>query len=385
MTIQTRNPEYDAIVVGARCAGAATALLLARRGARVLVVDHAGPGTDTMSTHALMRGAVIQLAKWGVLDPIVRAGTPAIRRTTFVYDEQAIDVDIKPEHGVDALYAPRRYLLDRTIAEAAETAGAEIRYGTGCTGLIFDMAGRVRGITVKTPAGTTEQLRAAIVIGADGRRSAVARHAGAAVTRRAQNSVGCVYSYMRGLPDRGYRWHFAPGAAGGIIPTNDGLACVFAAVTPGVLAEARASRRAETEALIGHHLPVLAREIAGAERAERPVTFPGTFGYFRQSAGPGWALVGDAGYFRDPLTAHGITDALRDAELLADAIGRGNVDAYPAQRDALSSEFFEITDRIAALDWTMDEIAGHHRRLNVAMKTNQEWIAASKAAERQAA
>ncbi|WP_347311667.1 NAD(P)/FAD-dependent oxidoreductase [Defluviimonas sp. SAOS-178_SWC] len=374
--IKTLQPQYyDAVIVGARCAGAATALLLARQGARVLVVDHDQPGSDTMSTHALMRGAVIQLKKWGVLDTLIRAGTPAIRRTSFLYGDQVFDVDIKPEHGVDALYAPRRSLLDATLAEAAGATGAEFRYGTGCTGLLFDEARRVRGVTLRAPSGATEEVCAGIVIGADGRRSAVARYVGATVSRQATNSIACVYAYMSGLPNHGYRWHFAPGAAGGIIPTNEGLSCVFAAVAPGVLAEARTNGTASHEALIARHLPVLADEIAGAAPVERPVTFPGSYGYFRQSAGPGWALVGDAGYFRDPLTAHGITDALRDAEVLADAVVRGNVGAYPTLRDALSSEFFEITDQIAALDWSMEEIQRHHYRLNKVMKANQDRIA----------
>ncbi len=371
----THSPEYDALIVGARCAGAATAMLLARRGAKVLVVDHGKSGTDTMSTHALMRGAVFQLRKWGLLDHIVAAGTPAIRRTSFLYGERALDVDIKAEHGVDALYATRRFLLDATLAEAAAAAGAELRYGTGCTGLVFDEAGRVTGARLRAPSGATEEVRAGLVIGADGRRSAVARHAGAQVTRASRHSVACVYQYLDGLPNRGYRWFFAPGASGGIIPTNDGLACVFVALPPAGHAEARKAGAASLGALVARHVPVMADEIAPARSTGVPVTFPGALGHFRQSAGPGWALVGDAGYFRDPITAHGITDAFRDAELLADAASGGRLNAYPRLRNALSAEFFELTDRIAALDWTLDHVQELHVVLNRAMKTNQHWIA----------
>jgi len=374
MTKRSMTRNYDAVIVGARVAGAATALLLAQRGARVLVVDHDQPGTDTMSTHALMRGAVMQLRKWGVLDALVRAGTPAIRRTSFIYDDEAVDVDIKPEFGVDALYAPRRTLLDATLVQAAASAGAEFQYAVGCAGLVFDDFGRVLGVRLRDSAGRTEEVRADIVIGADGRRSAVARHVGAATLRRAENSIGCVYRYMSGVPDRGYRWHFARGAAGGIIPTNDGLSCVFVAVTPGTLAEARENGTAGQDALLARHLPVLADEIGGAAPAERQVTFPGAYGYFRQSDGPGWALVGDAGYFRDPLTAHGITDALRDAEILANAVTQARLGSYTVERNERSSEFFEITDRIAALDWSIEDVQGLHRRLNKEMKANQDRI-----------
>lgn len=368
--------SYDAVIVGARCAGAATALLLSAHGARVLVVDHDQPGTDTMSTHALMRGVVMQLRKWGVLDEIVRAGTPPVRRTSFIYDGHAVvDVDIRPEHGVDALFAPRRRLLDATLAEAAGASGAEFRYATGCAGLVADEAGRVRGIRLRSARGPVEEVRAGIVIGADGRRSAVARHVAAPVTRQARHSIGCIYSYMHGIPYDGYRWHFAHGAAGGIIPTNDGLSCVFVAVPPGVLTEARAAGTASQGALIARHLPMLAAEIEGTTPAEGPVTFAGARGYLRQATGEGWALVGDAGYFRDPLTAHGITDALRDAENLADAITTGNLSEYTALRDRLSFDVFDLTDRIAGLDWSMEGVQDLHRKLNKVMKANQDWIA----------
>ncbi len=384
MNRKTYRNDFDAIVVGARCAGAATAMLLSERGARVLVVDHDQPGTDTMSTHALMRGAVFQLRKWGLLDPIIAAGTPAVRRTSFIYDDDVVDVDLKPEYGTDALYAPRRTLLDATLAEAAAAAGAELRYGTGIAGLLFDADGRVRGARLRTSGGT-EEVRAPIVIGADGKRSAVARHAGAGITRRAGHSVACVYRYFDGLPNRGYRWHFAPGAAGGIIPTNDGLSCVFVAVPPAVYAEARVLGNAAVEDLMARHLPVLAGDVAGAVGVTRQVTFPGTLGYFRQSAGPGWALVGDAGYFRDPITAHGIADAFRDAEILADAVAAGKPADYPGLRNALSAEFFELTDRIAALNGSMEEVQTLHHALNRAMKANLKWIAGKSGTLSQAA
>ena len=111
--------KVDAVIVGARCAGAATALLLARAGARVLLVDRGVYGSDTMSTHALMRGAILQLHRWGVLPAIVAAGTPPVHSTTFSYPEQDVTVPIEPKFGVGALYAPRRALLDRTLVDAA--------------------------------------------------------------------------------------------------------------------------------------------------------------------------------------------------------------------------------------------------------------------------
>jgi len=166
--------HYDVIIAGARCAGAATALLLARQGARVLVLDKSRYGTDTLSTHALMRGAVLQLHRWGLLPAVAGAGTPAVRSTTFHLTDAVTTIPIKPKHGVEALYAPRRAILDAILADAARSAGADVRFGASLTGLRRDRAGRVTGITGRVGAARLE-ASADLVIGADGRRSTVAR------------------------------------------------------------------------------------------------------------------------------------------------------------------------------------------------------------------
>nr|MCU0254267.1 FAD-dependent monooxygenase [Acidobacteriota bacterium] len=293
--MSTSSTRYDAIIVGARCAGASTAMLLARQGARVLVVDHDQPGTDTMSTHALMRGAVLQLHRWGVLDRIRASGAPPIRRTSFFYGRETVDVDIAPVLGTDALWAPRRRVLDAALVDAAVAAGAEFRFGTGCKGLLRDGAGEVVGIEARSESGSREDLRADLVIGADGRRSAVAREVRAAVLRRAVCASAVVYGYFDGLKNLGYRWFWGPGAGGGIIPTNDGLSCVFLAMTPEAFAESLPRRdEAGFAAAVANRLPVMAGHLSGARLASRPVTFRGEHGYMRQAHGPGWALVGDA-------------------------------------------------------------------------------------------
>ncbi len=143
------NPHYDVVIVGARCAGAATALLLAGSGAKVLVVDRQAYGSDTMSTHALMRGAVIQLKRLGLVPGVVAAGTPAIRSTTFHYGKEAIRVDIKPDHGVDCLFAPRRTVLDPLLVDAAREAGAEVHHGVALSELQFSPSGRVIGVALR--------------------------------------------------------------------------------------------------------------------------------------------------------------------------------------------------------------------------------------------
>src|SRR6516164_4936877 len=158
---------YDALVVGARCAGAATAMLMARRGLRVLAIDRTGYGTDTISTHALMRGGGMQLHRWGVLPRLAAAGTPAVRETTFHYGAETVVVDIRPSDGVTALYAPRRTLLDRTLVDAARDAGAAVWHGYSLLDLIRRSDGRVCGATVQDPAGNAFAIKADLVVGAD--------------------------------------------------------------------------------------------------------------------------------------------------------------------------------------------------------------------------
>src|SRR6185436_19214615 len=139
------KPHYDVVIAGARCAGAATALLLARAGASVLVIDRQARGSDTMSTHALMRTGVLQLQRWSLLKRLQSEGTPPIGITTFHYGSESVPVAIKPEHGVHHLYAPRRTVLDRILVEAAEAAGAEVHHGVLLSHLLCDASGRIVG------------------------------------------------------------------------------------------------------------------------------------------------------------------------------------------------------------------------------------------------
>ena len=364
--------RYDVTVVGARAAGAATAMLLARGGARVLALDRGRYGSDTLSTLALMRGGVLQLARWGVLDGVRAAGTPVVRRTTFHYGGEAVPVDIRPVGEVDGLYAPRRTVLDALLVDAAREAGAEVVHGVAVSGLRIDAGGRVGGVEIEGPEGSRRAISADLVIGADGRLSRVAEQVGAGVERRARQASGVVYGFWQGLEPDGYHWLYAPGVSAGVIPTNDGASLVFA-TAPGArfLAEAPGRLGGFFERVLGEVSPELAGRVARARRVGSLHGFPGVPGFLRRAGGPGWALVGDAGYFKDPITAHGLTDALRDAELLARAVLAGGEDAlagYQEQRDELSADLFEITDAIAAYDWTLDEVQQLHRRLSDSMK-----------------
>lgn len=377
MATPISRTHYDVVIAGARCAGASTAMLLARAGLRVLVVDPARRGSDTLSTHALMRGAVLQLNRWGVLDAVRASGTSPIRSTTFHYGSETIEIPIKERGGVEVLYAPRRTVLDAALVGAAVEAGAEIVHGQSVVDLIRDDQGRVRGATI---AGADQQaidVEADLVIGADGIRSRVARILDIGFDATSSHTTASIYGYWDGLGLEGYHWYYGIGAAVGSIPTNDGETCVFASVPPERF-EARRGQGLETlyrEAL-SEVSSDLAQRVAGSGGPGKLRAFAGHHGFFRQATGPGWALAGDAGYFRDPITAHGITDALRESEFLARAILEGTDDAlvaYREQRDERVRGFFDITDQIASFEWDMQAVKDQHmvlaREMNALVDT----------------
>ena len=371
---------YDAVVVGARAAGASTARLLARSGLSVLLVDRCRYGTDTLSTHALMRGGVLQLQRWGLLEKVIAAGTPPVRQATFRYAGQVVVVPIGPSYGVDALYAPRRTVLDPVLVDAAEAAGVEVRFGVAVAEVDRAESGRVTGVAGRTREGGEFRAGARVVIGADGVHSTLADLVGAPCDRVGTGLLATTYGYWPDLDVAGYEWNFRRDAASGLIPTDDGLTCVFASATAGRIGRGGPAPLLE---ILGETDAELARRLAAATpRAMR--TFTGVRGYRRRCWGPGWALVGDAGYFKDPLSAHGLTDALRDAELLAGAVvsvlrdGAGEAEAlagYQATRDAVSDTMFDVIDEIAGHRWTDDEIGGLLLRLNAAMAEEVDALA----------
>ena len=197
--------RYDVVVVGGRVAGAATALLLARAGMRVALIDRSRPGSDIVSTHGLMRVGVAQLSRWGLLDQITEASTPPIRSTTFHYpDGRTVVVAIRPSPGVPALYAPRRYLLDWMLVDAAAQAGVEVITQTAITALTSDENGRVTGVRTAGRGGRPVELPSLITVGADGIRSTVVRHVGAPILQQGRSCSAILYRYLNGVPAGGY-------------------------------------------------------------------------------------------------------------------------------------------------------------------------------------
>jgi flavin-dependent dehydrogenase len=374
-----KRSHYDAIIVGARCAGAATAMLLARAGLKVLAIDRRPYGSDTLSTHALMRPAVMQLWRWGLLEPLLDAGTPLIETTTFHYGDEAITIPLTGGSDLPGLLAPRRTVLDRILVDAARKAGAEIMHEVAVGDLFADTRGRVRGIEIRAAGRAAVRISGDIVVGADGIGSMVAKCVDAQTLRNGAVSAAHVYGYAPVEPGDGYHWYFRDGLAGSFIPTNDGLACIVASVPTGLfdqrfrLGHARA-RMDVLEALS----PALAAQAARAPKDARLQAFRGVPGYIRQAHGPGWALVGDAGFFRDPITSHGISDALRDAEGLARAILAGSDAAFGVwqqQRDMIANQILDTTDAVAGFDWTLDNLGERHRRFSAVLKAEVQALA----------
>ena len=285
--------RYDVIVVGARVAGAATAMLLARQGLRVLAVDRVSCPSDTISSHQLQVPGAALLHRWGLLGKLAAAGTPPARRVRFdAGGGLVLDGRFPAYGGVDALYSPRRTLLDTILVEAAREAGAEVWENFRVTQLTGS-GNRVTGIRGSARGRPEATQTASLVIGADGKRSLVASAVGARRYRERPVRSFASYSYWSGLPVSGGELYQRPGRAVAVFPTNDELTMVYVAAPMTEFASARAD-------LEGHYLRTLdmcgdlGERVRSGSRAERLRTTPDQPNTFRCSHGPGWALAGDA-------------------------------------------------------------------------------------------
>jgi flavin-dependent dehydrogenase len=352
--------RYDVAVVGARAAGAATALLLARLGHDVILLDKAIFPADTLSTHQIARAGVVQLHRWGLLGAVLASGAPAIRRVTFTAGNEAESRAIKEKSGVDLLVAPRRYVLDTIVAEAAAAAGADVRLGVTITGVRRNDSGRATGVYGHDAAGAALEIQARFVVGADGLRSRVARGVLAEMIENRDGGGAAQYAYYHGIAWDGIELIAAERALTGVFPTHDGQACVWIC-SPS--ADAYAARRAAATreeaftAYLRRTAPGLAERLLAGCRTSRVTGMLRAPNYIRSAYGPGWALVGDAGYHRDPITGHGLSDAYRDAELLAIALHRTLCDdtdeatalaGYQRHRDAALRDVFDLTCQLAS-------------------------------------
>lgn len=331
-------------------------MLLARAGYRTLVVDRATFPSDTMSTHLIHPTGVAALKRWGLLEQLHASGCPPVGRYAFDFGPFTIAGSPRPVEGVQVAYAPRRTVLDQLLVDAAGAAGAEIREGFTVEELLFE-DGRVVGVRGHAQHGKSVTERARVVIGADGRFSNVARAVGAPAYLHTPALMVASYTYWSDLPTHAYEVFIRPGRGWGVFPTHANQTLVVV----GWPYREFAAHRHHIEASYLESLelaPAFAERIRGARREARFVS-TAVDGYFRTPYGPGWALVGDAGYDKDPITGMGISDAFRDAELCAsglDAWFRGvapyatAMADYQRTRDEQSLPMFDLTCMFARLE-----------------------------------
>ncbi len=344
---------YDAIVVGARCAGSPTAMLLARKGYNVLLVDKSSFPSDIMSTHYIHPPGVARMELWGVLDSVLETNAPFITKITSYMGEPPVAAPPPPPDAppMKAL-CPRRTVLDKVLVDAAVEAGAELREGFSVKGLL-KVGDRVTGIR-----GDETVDEAKIVIGADGMRSIVAKEVEAPEYNTIPTLSYGYYAYWSNVPLEGAELYMLSGNGILAFPTNDDMSCV---AVGGRIDDFHEFRKD----IEGNYMKILERAGDLGERVKagkRETKFVGTAdqpNFFRKPYGPGWALVGDAGYHRDFGTGLGITDAFRDVDLLVDAIddgfaGRRPIEEamadYEAKRNEIAMPLYEFTTALARME-----------------------------------
>ncbi|MBZ0289791.1 MAG: FAD-dependent monooxygenase [Anaerolineae bacterium] len=355
---------YDAIIVGARCAGSAVAMLLARQGFRILLLDRATFPSDTLSGHFIFYPGVQQLSRWGLLESIIASGCPPITSFSTNLGDFTLRGTVEPIDGVPGAIGPRRTILDTILVEAAAQAGAEVRTGFTVTDVIWD-GDQVTGIRGHVQHGQPVTEHAAIIIGADGKHSRIAQLVDAPTTQEVPPLTCLYYSYWSDFPCDGFELNWRPRRLTLTFPTNDGL--TFQAIE-----WPRAEFQALRSGLETNYLdtltmmPDLRERLAGARRASIIYGTGDTPNCFRKRFGPGWALVGDAAHVKDPTPAQGISDAFADADVLAEKLGRAfsgelpietALTRYETERNQRALPEYERTCQMAHLEgWNAPDV-----------------------------
>lgn len=349
---------YDAIVVGARCAGSPTAMLLARKGYRVLLVDRASFPSDTISTHIIWPHGAELLDRWGLHDRLAATNCPPVaRRMIFDVGPFALRGGVTDANGGRGGFCPRRTVLDKLLVDAAVESGVELRESFCVDRLVWD-GDRVAGIAGHGRSGGTMEERARIVIGADGVHSLVAKAVEPGEYHERPPIATYYYSYFSGFDADDLEQYVRPHQGAACFPTNDGLTLI-AVVWPS-------ARFVEVRGDIPGHVrevhdstPTVRDRLASARQEEKWVGTAGVPNYFRTPYGRGWALVGDAGHIEDPITAQGISDAFLDAQSLADALDDGwsgrrdlplALAEHAARRDERLMPLHDFTCELAMLE-----------------------------------
>lgn len=363
--------SYDAIVVGARCAGATTAMLLARAGLRVLVLDRASFPSDTIpqSGNVLAQG-LWHLRRWGLLDRVAATGAPPVDRIVAHTPDGPAVQQFDEFDGIGHCLVLRHSILDTILADAAAEDGATMALGTRVTELVR-RGDRVAGVTAVDREGRSFTATAPIVVGADGKHSFVARSVGARRYReRVAGSFG-FFTYYRDVDVDALELWQSPTRQLIFFPSHDGELWVALPRPAREMARFKADPEREAAAHLAD-FPDAAERLARGARADRLHSTGDLGGFYRESAGAGWALVGDAGFTKDPTPGRGITDAFAHAELLSEAIvsglDRDDLDAalrhYTYERDTSTFDVYDATHDVAEWgDCTPDEVGARFARL----------------------
>jgi flavin-dependent dehydrogenase len=369
---------FDAIVVGARCAGAPTAMLLARAGYRVLMLDRAAFPSDTLSTHLIHQPGIAALARWGLLETVRASGCPPLDRAVYEVADIRLEGCARGVEGQRAGYAPRRHVLDAILVDAAAAGGVDFRDRTSVTRLLRDDTGRVIGVEGKH-RGRSFSERAHLVIGADGMRSTVARLSRARYTVQDPKLTCAYYGYWEDVPSA-LELYEKPSSWVAAVPTNDDATLVLAYFPQSRFEEVRTDPRHAYLGQIRTTAPALYERLHGKRRIERLRGTGDQQNFFRQATGPGWALVGDAGHHKDSITARGISDAFLQAETLARRVG-DRLGGDPQELDQALLDYAEDRDTslTGAYESTLAvaQLAQHEQRLSLlrAVETDPDLTA----------
>jgi 2-polyprenyl-6-methoxyphenol hydroxylase-like FAD-dependent oxidoreductase len=347
---------HDAIVVGARCAGSAIAMLLARRGYTVLLLDRdTFPSDMPMSTHFVHQRGVACLARWGLRDSVVATESPAVSRFDIDVGPFALSGSPPPVDGEISGFAPRRILLDEILVRAAVSNGAELRDGCRVEALLTD-DDHITGVKAVTSTGTTFSERARVVVGADGPSSRVAAEVQAPEYNSKPALQGTAWIYWSDVPLERLELHLRDYEAIYAFPSSNGSTLIGANWSIDRFRAARRDIETSYFDVLRRAAPELGERVGRVKRVDDKVYIGSTRNFFRKACGPGWVLLGDAHYKKDPCTAQGITDAFCDAELLAEAIDQGlrgdrdllhALEDYETARVAWATPFYELTCQMA--------------------------------------
>ncbi|MFD5427586.1 NAD(P)/FAD-dependent oxidoreductase [Streptomyces sp. NPDC127084] len=311
---------YDAVIVGGRVAGSSTAMLLARAGHRVLVVDKGHFPSDTLSTHYIHQPGMELLARWGLLGALDDSGCPPIQRISLDYSTFAIEGPVPSLGTIRSTYAPRRYILDSLLMEAAVASGAEFRDHCRVKALVTE-GNRVCGVQLADSEGRTETVASHLIVGADGMRSTVAQLTGAATYATHPTLTCAYYTYWSNLPVSGFQTYHALGKGVGATPTHDDLTLVVMYLPRAEFPRVRQDAyRIYLDTIHDTAPDLYSRLISEAHQVERLYGTGQQPNFYRQASGPGWVLVGDAGHHQDSITGWGMTAAFQQAQLLADLL-----------------------------------------------------------------